>query len=363
MSTATERVAAQAVSVRSRRRRKAEHSAGHWFPGRWTGRRILRKTFSRVRLRTSDPDEAAAVIGRLACPNRIYPLQEGDLDARLDLLRLGSSTAGLLSYGVDARQRTTVTEQFHVNLPIRGRAVSRMGRHLIGETKPGQAALFMPDHPADITWLDRCAQLCLIVPPATLEGSLERLLGRALSAPLAFESRMSFAGGLGRSWRQTVEVVVSELSSEGGLLAHSGVARQLEMLVVDGLLLGQQHNYTDALDRGRWRPSNRSIARAVELLEETPERPWSTTSLAQEVHLSVRTLQEGFAQHVGMPPMRYLKRVRLRRAHYLLDTADPAITTVAAVASRFGFSHLGRFSMAYREMHGESPSATLHKRY
>jgi AraC-like DNA-binding protein len=33
--------------------------------------------------------------------------------------------------------------------------------------------------------------------------------------------------------------------------------------------------------------------------------------------------------------------------------------SVAEVAARWGFSHLGRFAAAYRKRYGESPSHTL----
>ncbi|WP_410468237.1 helix-turn-helix domain-containing protein [Amycolatopsis methanolica] len=60
--------------------------------------------------------------------------------------------------------------------------------------------------------------------------------------------------------------------------------------------------------------------------------------------------------------MAYLQNVRLDRAHQdLLDT-DPSRTTVTHVASRWGFTHLGRFAAAYRARYEEPPSRTLQRR-
>lgn len=46
-------------------------------------------------------------------------------------------------------------------------------------------------------------------------------------------------------------------------------------------------------------------------------------------------------------------------AHADLRTADPATTTVTAVAGRWGFLHAGRFAAAYKTAYGHPPSETL----
>jgi transcriptional regulator GlxA family with amidase domain len=59
--------------------------------------------------------------------------------------------------------------------------------------------------------------------------------------------------------------------------------------------------------------------------------------------------------------MGLVRDVRLGRAHADLLAADPATTSVAAVASRWGFAHFGRFADAHRRRYGEHPSATLRR--
>jgi AraC family ethanolamine operon transcriptional activator len=51
--------------------------------------------------------------------------------------------------------------------------------------------------------------------------------------------------------------------------------------------------------------------------------------------------------------------LRLSRARGALLSADASLTTVTAIATGFGFLELGRFSVEYREIFGESPSQTL----
>ena len=320
-----------------------------------------RRNGRRGTVRTEDPHEAEAVIADAYLPNRVDPLGSGSLEFGLDALRLDSTTVGLLSFGTETRLRTTDATHFHVNLPMHGGVVSRMGSEAETVAVPGRATVFMPDLPADILWGADSLQLCLMIPAPTLVEELEQLLGRSVSGSLVFETAMDLSTPTARGWRASLEVLRTELTEGPGLVSQVRVARQLERLMVDGLLLGQPHNYSDALDHGYWQPPSGPVARARQLLEEQPEVPWSTSSLAIRVHLSVRSLQEGFARELGMPPMKYLQQVRLRRARDELRDASAAQTTVASVASGLGLFHLGRFAAAYRLAFGESPSQTLRR--
>ena len=66
-------------------------------------------------------------------------------------------------------------------------------------------------------------------------------------------------------------------------------------------------------------------------------------------HLDGERLTVGQTTPIRRPP---------RRA---LQGADWKSTTVTQVATNYGFWELGRFSVAYRSLFGESPSATLRR--
>jgi AraC family ethanolamine operon transcriptional activator len=61
-------------------------------------------------------------------------------------------------------------------------------------------------------------------------------------------------------------------------------------------------------------------------------------------------------------PAYYFKARRLNGVRAELRDGDPASTSVQAVALRWGFWHLGQFSVDYRRHFGELPSVTLRTR-
>jgi AraC-like DNA-binding protein len=73
-----------------------------------------------------------------------------------------------------------------------------------------------------------------------------------------------------------------------------------------------------------------------------------------------RSLQLAFQARRGMSPMRFVCERRLAAAHRRIANASAEDETTS-IATNLGFTHLGRFSIAYREVFGESPSRTLQR--
>ena len=125
---------------------------------------------------------------------------------------------------------------------------------------------------------------------------------------------------------------------------------------MSGLLLAQTHNYTEALLCPQPPAYPRTVRKAVDLIDARPETPFTVGDLAQAAGVSARRLQEGFREYLGVTPMTYLRNVRLDRVHAELLTGATGVTESAA---RWGFTHLSRFSAAYRRRFGAAPSETL----
>jgi transcriptional regulator GlxA family with amidase domain len=86
----------------------------------------------------------------------------------------------------------------------------------------------------------------------------------------------------------------------------------------------------------------------------------SMTEVAEAAGVSLRALQTAFQRLRGSSPRAALGEIRLLAARERLSNPASA-GTVSDVAMDCGFTHLGRFSAAYRDRFGETPSTTLRR--
>ena len=84
--------------------------------------------------------------------------------------------------------------------------------------------------------------------------------------------------------------------------------------------------------------------------------PISRSDVAAHVGLSERHLTRCFHQEVGMTPITYLNRYRVKQAKALLDGGEKGITEIAV---EVGFSSSSYFTRVFREEVGVSPRAYL----
>ena len=82
-------------------------------------------------------------------------------------------------------------------------------------------------------------------------------------------------------------------------------------------------------------------------------------SFAKQYKVSDQTLINAFKSLFGFTPKHFLQLLKLNLVHHDLQNADPKSCTVLHIASKWGFSHMGRFSKEYTKLFGENPSLTL----
>ncbi len=72
--------------------------------------------------------------------------------------------------------------------------------------------------------------------------------------------------------------------------------------------------------------------------------------------VSERTLERLFKKAFGITPSAYITLLRLHKARGELSKKTNQDRSIAQIAMDLGFTHLGRFSISYREQFGQSPS-------
>lgn len=113
-------------------------------------------------------------------------------------------------------------------------------------------------------------------------------------------------------------------------------------------------------DADQQRPGELALERARNLeawIDAHLGDPISMGTLCRVAGVGERCLQKSFLYRRGISPMRFVAERRLLAAHQWLADGSHA-GTVTEAGLRFGFTHLGRFSVAYRQTLGESPSQT-----
>ena len=144
------------------------------------------------------------------------------------------------------------------------------------------------------------------------------------------------------------------------ILAHPEVARALEQGLLHAMVLCISGGEAVATSSVHYRHAI-IMRRLEELLDANSDRTLYLAELCSAAGVSEQTLRACCHEHLGMSPTRYLWLRRMHLARHGLRIADPAATTVTEIATNYGFWELGRFSVAYRSLFGESPSATLHR--
>lgn len=142
-----------------------------------------------------------------------------------------------------------------------------------------------------------------------------------------------------------LDLIKSEVSSfTPG--ADSVVARIADILLLQAVRHGVESLGSDGA------VFDSQVATALRLMREQPERTWTIDGLAKAVSSSRSSLAERFRGATGMPPMRYLMRLRIASAARELAASTASL---AEIASRVGYSSDVALSKAFLREMGVSP--------
>ncbi len=142
------------------------------------------------------------------------------------------------------------------------------------------------------------------------------------------------------------------------LIEHESIVRTLRqdllqhisLIAAPTLLMPNSKDYS-ARQQG--------LLKALDYMRSDFESQFSMAEISQVCGISERSLQYAFQETFGTTPHRYMKRRRLHAVRQALITSRQNGNNVSQVATNYGFYELGRFSVEYRQLFGESPSTTM----
>jgi AraC-like DNA-binding protein len=321
---------------------------------------------SRPLLRTRSLEETRAFLaGRaieLSAP-RVAP------DVRINGVHLSGLFIGYVAYGAPAKvrfrdgssmwrdrfPREAASGDYWLQLPLHGPMGALLEEGAFDcDVRRGVAV--SPGGRAELRSAIDSGRLSVSIRPSALERHLATLLNDMPRAPLRFRPQMRLDDGPGRRLCAILRWAAAELDA-GGSMMEPRVAADLEHCVITWLLAAQPSNYSEALAK-RARPvAPRDVKRALDYIHAHLAEPIALADLVRASGVAGRTLLKHFRDFHGVSPMRYVRNLRLQRVRE--ELAAGRVAGVGESASRWGFTHAGRFSVEYRRRFGETPSATL----
>jgi AraC-like DNA-binding protein len=167
---------------------------------------------------------------------------------------------------------------------------------------------------------------------------------------------------LERGWVVSVRARTDVLDSFRSLVALAATSpsakAKLESLLTNKFipLIGESPNAGPTKDRygraQRWQVLRRARVYVDNHLGESIRM----ADLRDRAGASSRTVERVFQQELHMTPSAYIRVRRLNAVKREIVGRGNAGKSITEIAMRYGFGHLGRFSAAYREHFGHSPS-------
>lgn len=202
-----------------------------------------------------------------------------------------------------------------------------------------------------------CASMSLMLEDLAAAGIA--IAGRELASPLESEILRPAPESFARL-SALHQAAVQLARTAPGLLADPAIAKALEQELVHAMIACVASRAPVEARHALARHS-KIIARFEDFLDERRFEPVYLGEICSSIGASERTLRQCCQERFGVGPVRYLRLRRMNLARRALLHGDPNGTTVTAVATESGFWELGRFSVEYRALFGESPSETLQR--
>lgn len=297
-------------------------------------------------------------VAKVYCDHKLSAVHKHTLDARHYRANISDVSLNFMAYGAEVDITPGELDKFFlIQLPLQGYAEINSGNQQAISTG-NAASIPAPDKYLSMRWSDDCEQLMVQISREAIETRLSSLIAQPLNKPLEFDLLMSGEDQKIKAWWRLIDYMLTEFECDQPV-TQGGGGLHMEQLIMTNLLYAQPHNYTDTLLSKSHSIAPAHVKKAEEYIRAHIAQHISIDDLVAVTGVSPRSLHEGFRKFRGQSPLNYLRSLRLEHARKDLLAADSG--SVTEIASKWGFTQLGRFSVTYKEVYGESPSETIRR--
>src|SRR6266545_839217 len=204
------------------------------------------------RVSTDSVDDAADAVGRIFCPHELKPTARSSLDffALHNSAVFGGFSVNYVAYGGSVSIDPGCLERFFLlQIPVHGSARIQTAARDIAAAPGAYASLLSPTIPARMTWQNNCAQIILLVDRRVLEQRAAALSGRPAGV-VEFEPAVDLSSAGGQALQSQILELVDLAERLGPQRPPSLMAAaNLRETLLAGLLHGQRHSASDAIER------------------------------------------------------------------------------------------------------------------
>ncbi|KXU94619.1 hypothetical protein CR51_26595 [Caballeronia megalochromosomata] len=216
--------------------------------------------------------------------------------------------------------------------------------------KPGEFLVINPVDPAQVQYSSDCEKLIVTLPVEAVEAMAREEEGCLLTKSLRFVRPIHALASI----EGLAGLLALMCEEAGNASCNSAMQHHYSQILIRKLLAQLE---TNALD-SQTPVTNHAFEKIKGYIRDNLSEDLSLETIAVASNVSLRKLYVLFKSCAQESPRDFIQRLRLERVRS--DLLRPrASDSVTDIATRHGFSHLGRFSAIYKARYGELPSQTL----
>lgn len=306
-------------------------------------------------------DEAIDIVGRSLGPHKLKAdAGATHTQASVSSLHLGDCAIVNIKYGFDVDiDAGRIDDGYLLKLTLCGKGHIRSDQRVVA-TSFRSVVITSPCAATAFHMSASCRHLTTRVSRRAVEERLMQKVGRRLEQPLEFDLEIASDSDFGRAWWQFAQHICEISATAPAMLSCEAVRNQYAGTLIELLLHGAPHNYSQFLRHAEPPLVPRHVRRAQEYIHEHLTQIRSVVEIATAIGVCPRTLQNGFKQALQMAPADYIRQMRVQALHRALIEADPT-QSVTSVMAAVGISSFGRYARYYRQQIGVTPSVTLRR--